>query len=201
MIETLALSLTPILLNKGWNWCVKKAIKPPAKCSTSVLLLQNKGGKSTLCESLNNNDSDVIFVDIDDAIKKDQAAQQKLSPHKEGTMMYNLIFRKEFEKILSEMKSEYVKKMKKRVVLVTSNVKVAFDSYAKNFFVALPSKSFAQKILQTATEVDKLHIFESREEFWRRLTDVQSKGQFCSYNSYEELAQIIKHSYNILSNI
>lgn len=192
--ETIKSQITPSngltalrVISNGCLELYRYRAKMAHECRCSVLLLQAKAGKTTLCESIKSDTH--IFVDIDRMV---ETAEPSMSTLDSSGVQYEMAFKKRASEIYEDLKKNYVIEGGKNLVVVTSNSKVAGALWKKNLFAIIPSRSLFEKMVADSSADDKDRMYRSREEF------ILAFGRGIRlYASFDELISIVKRAYGI----
>ena len=182
--------LVPYMIKTGYN-CIKNKPKMPDKCKKSVIFIPRQFYKSSLCDKL--RDENYLFFDIDEMVKNDNE-YKKLDclngVHKE------LLLKEIYESIYKDLKYKFVKKEKKHIILVSSELSIVSRFYKKNIFVCLPSTELLDLQLENLKDNEELKA-ETLKNYKQFLYYLQKDSNITLFTSFEELLQIVKKSYKL----
>ena len=184
--------LTPLMLKAGYN-CLTHKPKQAHKCKKSVIFIPRHFYKTSLCNKL--IDENYLFFDIDEMIEKDvnyKKVECLNGIHKE------LLLKELYENLYDDLKKKFVKKEKKKIILVSSSLSIISRFYKKNIFVCLPSPELVDLQLENLKDIERKKnlVLKNYKEF---LYFLQKDSNICLFNSFDELVSIVKKSYKLHS--
>jgi len=185
-----ALVASAIIKNPG---CLSKLTCGKVKHIRAVVI-PNKGGKSTLLNSLNEQSSRYHFIDVESESKS--FLDSKIGP---SILEYK---NKQDWASLSHLMLQYIpdwintlKNVRnKKLVLVCSSLQLAEACGANIIWVLCPSKNLGKEVLNSLNnEADKNQFVNSVEQLYRDC----SPQNVSVYNSWAELASLFKAIFNV----
>lgn len=174
--------------------CLSKIVSCGKVKQLRACVIPNKGGKTTLLNSLNEISSKFHFIDVESESKS--FLDQKIGPsiiEYKNKGDWNSLGHLLLQHIPDWFNS--VKNVRnKKLVLVCSSIELADALGANLIYVFCPSKQLSKEILEKLeNEQDKNQFVNSVEKLYRE-TDPKSVNV---YNNWGELTNLFKSVFNV----